>query len=80
MKDKILHGVVCFMATLIIAFAMFFLGKWPSILCGVWFATGLGFGKEYGDSKASGDKWDWWDILADGIGVTLAVILLWWLR
>lgn len=73
--DKLYHGVVCFFATSIVAGAMFFLGKTGAILCGVWFALGLGFGKEYGDHKASGNKWDWLDIVADVVGIGLSVFL-----
>lgn len=77
MKEKIFHGVVCFFATLVVALAMFFIGKWPSILCGLWFATGLAFGYQARDPEK---KWKPWNIFADGVGVTAAVILLWVLR
>jgi len=45
-------------------------------------AVGLGIGKEYGDSRAKGNKWDWYDILADGIGVAVGTgvrigLILW---
>jgi uncharacterized protein YfiM (DUF2279 family) len=40
-------------------------------LIGAFFALGLGLGKEYGDSKASGNKWDWWDIVADVVGIVI---------
>ena len=74
--DKILHAVVCFFATAVVGCACFWLGEAGSILCGVFFALGLGIGKEYGDSKASGNKWDWFDILADVVGIVVAVIAL----
>ena len=35
---------------------------------GAAFGMGLGIGKEYGDSKAIGNKWDWLDIAADFAG------------
>lgn len=55
-KDKILHfGVNCL-------FALFG-------LYGVFFGLGASVGKEYGDSKAKGNKWDWYDIVADCIGL-----------
>ena len=75
-KDKILHAGACFFATILVSVSMFFLGKTGSILCGSWFALGLGLGKEYGDSKAKGNKWDWWDIVADVVGIGLAVLFL----
>ena len=73
-KDKLLHAGVCFFATVLVAIATFWVGQIGSILCGSLFALGLGLGKEYGDSKASGNKWDWWDILADCVGIGLAVL------
>ena len=38
--------------------------------------AGLGFGKEYGDSKASGNHWDWWDIVADAAGVAIGMTVI----
>lgn len=31
----------------------------------------LGIGKEYGDKTAAGNRWDWYDILADFVGAIL---------
>lgn len=75
-KDKFLHFGVSCVATLVCGFCMFFLGKAGAILCGAWFGVGLGLGKEYGDSKASGNYWDWFDILADGVGILVGVGVL----
>ena len=75
-KDKFMHAVVCFFATAIGAIATFWLGKTASIFCGGLFALGLGLGKEYGDSKASGNHWDWFDIVADVVGIAIAVGIL----
>lgn len=58
-KDKWLHFEVCLIAAII----------------NPWFAAGLAIGKEYGDSKASGNKWDWWDILADACGIIMGSII-----
>ena len=58
-KDKILHFLVCFVAAIISPL----------------FSLGLALGKEYGDSKASGNHWCWWDILADAIGLVAGTIL-----
>ena len=37
---------------------------------------GAGFGKEYGDLVAKDNAWDWKDIIADVIGVAVAVLIL----
>lgn len=66
-KDKLLHFFMCFIATATIGFF--------SILGGILFSTGLGVGKEYGDSKAAGNRWDWWDILADAMGMVAGLVL-----
>lgn len=50
--DKKLHFGVCLIAAIV----------------SPWLAVGLAIGKEYGDSKSPNNKWDWWDILADGAG------------
>lgn len=76
MKDKILHAVVCFFATTICSIVCFFLGEVGSIVSGACFALGLGLGKEYGDSKATGNKWDWKDIVVDLAGIAFAVLVL----
>jgi len=70
--DKFLHAIVSAVATIAIGLPLFFIG-WSSILCGGLFSLGLGLGKEYGDSKAPGNKWDWFDILADVIGIAVGV-------
>ena len=75
-KDKFLHAGVCFVATIVISIATYWLGQAGSIISGSLFALGLGLGKEYGDSKAKGNKWDWWDVLADCVGIGLAVLSL----
>lgn len=72
-KDKILHFLVCLGASLSVGIASWFLGKDASCFCGFWFAWGLGLGKEYGDSKASGNYWDWWDIVANIAGIACGI-------
>ena len=57
-KDKILHFFACLIPSL---FGLY----------GVSFAAGLALGKEYGDSKSSGNKWSWGDILADILGMVV---------
>ena len=58
-RDKILHFLVCFLAAIISPM----------------FSLGLALGKEYGDSKAAGNHWCWWDILADAVGLVAGTIL-----
>lgn len=78
--DKVLHFFVCFFSTVLISIAMFWMGMWHAVISGALFALGLGLGKEYGDSKASGNKWDWRDIIADllGIAVAAGTLILGW--
>ena len=61
-KDKILHFSVCCFFSL---FGFY----------GVAFSAGLALGKEYGDSKASGNTWSWGDILADVLGCAVGFAL-----
>ena len=58
-RDKILHFLVCFLAAIFSPL----------------FSLGLALGKEYGDSKALGNHWCWWDILADAFGLVAGTIL-----
>lgn len=52
-KDKLMHAGVCMLLSLVHPFL----------------AVGMAIGKEYGDGKASGNHWCWWDLLADFIGI-----------
>ena len=66
--DKLMHFGVCFVVNLIISAAM------PSqATTGVGFSVGLSLGKEFGDSRAIGNKWDNYDLLADGVGIAAGV-------
>ena len=58
-KDKWLHFAVCTVASII----------------DTGLAIGLAIGKEYGDSNAAGNKWDWMDILSDVIGIVLGTAI-----
>ena len=60
--DLLLHFGCCFIPSL---FGYY----------GAAFALGLGIGKEYGDSRAINNKWDWLDILADLIGILAGLII-----
>lgn len=58
-KDKQLHMLLCFFSAII----------HPML------SIGLAVGKEYGDKRCPGNKWDWYDILADSIGLVLGSII-----
>ena len=62
-KDKIQHFSVCFIISVTAGFD------------GALLATGLSIGKEYGDSKAPGNHWDWMDIIADAAGILSGCII-----
>ena len=78
-KDHIKHFIVCAFATFA-SFALYatFVPFWYVFSMCPLLGLGLGIGKEYGDSQASGNKWDRTDIVADilGIGAALVVLLL----
>lgn len=73
------HFIICALATLL-AFGLYapFVPFWYVFSMCPLLGLGLGIGKEYGDSQASGNKWDMTDIVADilGIGAALVVLLL----
>lgn len=67
-SDKLKHCLVNLLVMLIAGSI--------NIWLGIGLAVGLSLGKEYGDSKALGNKWDWYDILADAIGIVIGLILV----
>lgn len=67
-SDKLKHCL----ANLLV---MFIVGSF-NIWLGLGLAIGLSVGKEYGDSLVEGNKWDWYDILADAIGLVIGLILV----
>ena len=67
-KDKLLHFIVNLIVVLSIG--------WINLPLAIGLAVGLSVGKEYGDSKAPGNKWDWYDILADAIGIVIGLLLV----
>lgn len=75
--DKLEHLMLCFFITVIVGIltALCGGGLAGAIWAGAGTAMGAGFGKEFGDS-AGGGKFDWYDVLADAIGVLLGVGLL----
>ena len=74
-KDKWMHAGACFAATVLsfIGMCVFFPFA-PSIVACLFLPAGLGVGKEYGDSKATGNSWSWADIIADGLGIVTFVV------
>ena len=74
-KDKLQHACVCFGATVLSFIGMrIFFPFLPSIISCTFLPIGLGLGKEYGDSKATGNAWSWEDIVADGVGILAFVV------
>lgn len=75
-KDKVLHFsvnlIVCYVTAIIVYIP-------ADLVCaanaGFFMAAGMSIGKEYGDSKAAGNHWCWWDILADYLGNICGLIL-----
>lgn len=69
-RDKALHFAVCAAVSLLAAVVIALLSK--SFLCsafaGFFSGFAIGAGKEYGDSQAVGNRWDWQDLLADTLG------------
>ncbi len=95
MTDKQKHFLVTFTATSVVGVATFLLSKLlnttvlvrivMALLAGAYLAIGLSVGKEYGDSKATGNTWSWEDILADLLGILasfvafLLIVLVVWI-
>ena len=67
-KDKLLHFIVNLIVVLSIG--------WINLPLAIGLAVGLSVGREYGDSKAPDNKWDWYDILADAIGIVIGLLLV----
>lgn len=74
-KDKIQHFAVCAIAAFVTASIVGVMSKneFAGATAGFAMAMGLGIGKEYGDSKAKGNKWCWWDMLADTLGAVVGI-------
>ena len=65
--DLLLHFGCCFIPSL---FGYY----------GAAFALVLGIGKEYGDSRAKNNKWDWLDILADYMGLFIGYVIVFMIK
>lgn len=75
-KDKYLHFTCCMLIALIATAILGLMSNWyVGALAGLSTAMGTGVGKEYGDCKSPGNKWDWKDILADFIGAIVGALI-----
>ena len=81
-KDKIIHFCVCGAISLSVT-VLFCLLKESLLtggIAGILTSMAAGGGKEYGDSVAKGNFWDWLDVVADAAGALTGVCigsLLW---
>lgn len=75
--DKLAHMFFsCVLMLVFTAIASLKFPDWASLLIGVCLTLFCGFGKELYDSKQEKNFFSWGDILADGIGITTALIPL----
>jgi len=65
-NDKVLHFLVCF----VVAFVFSFVNP----IFGASVALVLGLYKEFTDSHKANNYWSWGDLLADGIGIAIAIL------
>jgi len=74
-EDKVKHFLVN--AVVVISVTLMLLGlgfeNISAYTASVFLAIGLSVGKEYGDSRVVGNKWDWWDIYYDAIGIIIGI-------
>lgn len=76
-QDKIEHFFVCLIACMSTGtFASLFTDVETASFIAAAATTGLALGKEYGDKKAVGNHWCWWDLLADAIGMLLGIAII----
>jgi hypothetical protein len=71
------HFIICAIATLL-AFGLHapFMPFWHVFSMCPMLGLGLGIGKGYGDSRASGNRWDWTDMVAGILGIGAALVWL----
>ncbi|MBR5639527.1 MAG: hypothetical protein IKW83_07160 [Muribaculaceae bacterium] len=76
-KDKFFHFGVCFVISLITGVVMLpFTNLFGVIFSSVMSGTGAALAKEYGDKCSPTNKWDWKDVIADYLGIGLALLIL----
>jgi putative lipoprotein len=75
--DKLYHFGVCALIAFFgaAAFRLLLPASVPDAIGGAALALAVGVGKEYGDSKAPGNHWCWWDLLADLLGAACGAAL-----
>lgn len=75
-KDKVLHFAACMIVAALIAVIVANTCALPFPACMAGFLGGVacGIGKEYGDSKAPGNRWSNADLLADALGAAVGCL------
>ena len=69
-EDKFQHALVSTISAFVVSAVFIFMGYY-CLIVGSMFTAGLGLGNEHGDKLATGNRWCWWDLLADLIGVVI---------
>lgn len=79
MMDKWMHAGVCAAIAGVMCVLMWLTGAdvASSVVAGVGAAMAAGAGKEYGDSCAKGNRWDWLDMAADAVGAAAGAAVVW---
>ena len=75
-EDKIQHFVACATIACVASFVMAVLGVTylPCVVASFMVAMSCAVGKEFGDMRAVGNRWDWRDIIADLMGAILGAL------
>lgn len=79
-KDFYMHIFMCAIVAVIIATVLVHLsvGRPAPAIVGAFMGTvACGLGKEFGDSRAPGNKWSWTDVTADVIGAAIGAQMGW---
>lgn len=77
-NDKVLHAAACCAVAVVTGTATLLAGgtTLSVTVAGFTAAMAAGAAKEYGDRCAAGNRWDWADIVADGVGAVLGGLVL----
>lgn len=77
-SDKIKHFAVCMLVSLSVSLLEMLIGARFAQYAIAGFSAGvaIGIGKEYGDHCAAGNKWDWYDLIADTLGAIVGFSIL----
>lgn len=79
MNDKMQHFLVCAVIAAVVAVTallLFGMTMTQSAVAAVAVAMAAGFGKEYGDRCAVGNRWDWLDLAADLGGAVVGTVVV----